>query len=180
METNPFVGRCAVMLERTPGVLRAMLADTDAFWTDIDYGPGTWSAKEIVAHLIFAEQTNWMPRIRAMLAHADERPLLAFDRAGHAPLLERHALKALLDLFENERNESLRSLKSLNLTAEHLSRRAQHPALGPVALGNLIAAWTVHDLNHVSQITKSMAYQLKDDVGAWKEYLSILAPPSPR
>jgi hypothetical protein len=61
-----------------------------------------------------------------------------------------------------------------------LSRPGQHPALGQVTLGALLATWVVHDLNHIAQICKGLAFQHRDEVGPWEAYLSILAPPSPR
>ncbi len=58
---------------------------------------------------------------------------------------------------------------------QDLSRRGLHPALGGVTLGQLIATWVVHDLNHLHQIAKAMAFQYHTQVGPWKEYLSILS-----
>jgi hypothetical protein len=55
-----------------------------------------------------------------------------------------------------------------------------HPALGSVTLGQLLATWVVHDLNHTSQICKAMAHQYHAEVGVWSQYLSILSPPAPR
>jgi len=49
-----------------------------------------------------------------------------------------------------------------------------HPALGPVTMEALLAAWVVHDLNHIAQIAKAMAFQYRDAVGAWQAYMSIL------
>jgi hypothetical protein len=38
----------------------------------------------------------------------------------------------------------------------------------------LLATWVVHDLNHLHQIAKSMAFQYRDEVGPWRDRLSIL------
>jgi hypothetical protein len=168
------------MLARTPGVLRAMLMGVDEHWTEPNYGPGTWSAREVVAHLIHADRTDWLPRMRVIIEHGETRPFEPFDRAGHAPLLSAHTLAELVGLFERERTENLARVRAMGLTNADLARRGRHPALGGVTLGNLLATWVVHDLNHVAQIAKAMAYQYKSQVGAWEEYLSILAPPSPR
>jgi hypothetical protein len=167
------------ILERTPGVLRAMLGGADAALAERPYGPGTWSAKEVVAHLVFAERTDWLPRARHILSCGDARPFEPFDRAGHAPLMGR-ALPELLDLFERERAAGLEALDALALTPADLGRAGLHPALGPVTLGQLLATWAVHDLNHVSQVAKAMAHQLRGAVGPWEAYLSVLAPPAPR
>lgn len=168
------------MLARTPATLRAMLAGLDERWTEPDYGPDTWSAREVVAHLIFGEQTDWIPRARILLAHGEARPFDSFDRSGHKPLLARHTLAELLDLFERERAKSLAVLDSFNLSTSDLARRGRHPALGTVTLANLLATWVVHDLNHLAQIAKAMAFQYAPQVGPWERYLSVLAPPNPR
>jgi hypothetical protein len=67
----------------------------------------------------------------------------------------------------------------LALTAADLERRGRHPALGPVALRQLLAAWVVHDLDHVFQISRVLARQYTDAIGPWSEYLRIVrdAPP---
>ncbi len=167
------------VLSRTPGVVQSLLTDLPDAWTTPDYGPGTWSAKEIVAHLIFGERTDWIPRARIILQHGPARPFDPFDRAGHKDLLAK-PLAELLTLFETERAASLSALRAMNLTQTDLDRPGLHPALGPVTLSNLLAAWVVHDLNHIAQVCKAMASQYKQAVGPWQAYLSILAPPNPR
>ncbi len=166
-------------LSRTPGVLGALVRGLGKEWTHADYGSGTWSAAEVVAHLIHAERTDWIPRARIILEHGDSRPFDAFDRNGHATLM-RHSLDELLDLFARERAASLAELRRLVTSEADLDRPGTHPALGRVTLRNLLATWTVHDLNHIAQMCKAMAYQCKGEVGAWEAYLSILSPPNPR
>lgn len=167
------------MLARTPAVLHALLGGLDDRWTTPNYGPGTWSAKEVVAHLIFAERTDWLPRMRTILEHADRRPFDPFDRNGHADLL-RHTVPELLAIFGNERAAGLNALRALHLTDADLARPGLHPALGPVTLGHLLATWVVHDFNHIAQISKAFAWQYKSEVGPWEQYLSVLRPPDPR
>ncbi len=173
------IARTVQILQRTPGVLRAMISGADSCWVDEPYGPGTWSAREVVAHLVFAERTDWLPRARWILREGDRTPLPAFDRAGHRDLL-RHSAGELLDLFEHERAAGLAELQALGLTTADLERRGTHPALGTVTLANLLSTWAVHDLNHVAQVAKAMAWQYRAQVGPWEAYLSILSPPNPR
>jgi len=80
----------------------------------------------------------------------------------------------LLTTFEQLRAESIRALDDMNLTPEKLALRGRHPELGRVTLGQLLATWVAHDLNHVSQVCKAMAYQYREAVGPWSAYLSIL------
>lgn len=166
-------------LDRTPRVLRVLLTSAPTELIDRPYGPNTWTAREVVAHLIFGEQTDWIPRLTHILAHGESSPFSSFDRAGHKHLLTL-SLDELLDSFEAHRCESLAALRSCNLAAADLARTGRHPALGVVTVSQLLATWVVHDLNHIAQIAKAMAFQLKGEVGPWEQYLSILAPPAPR
>ncbi len=177
---KPALQDAIAILSRTPAVLRAILSGLPDDWTLPDYGPGTWSAKEIVAHLVFNDQTDWIPRLRIILDHGQTRAFDPFDRAGHTPLLPGHTLAQLLDLFDRERSGGLAALRAMNLQDPDLARRGLHPALGPVTISNLLAAWVVHDLNHTAQIAKALAFQYKPEVGPWEAYLSILAAPNPR
>jgi hypothetical protein len=43
-----------------------------------------------------------------------------------------------------------------------------------VTLGQLLATWVVHDLNHVAQIARVMGRQYTEAVGPWIEYLPLL------
>ena len=174
------LGEAERLLRRTPAVVRALLLGLPESWTTSNYGPGTWSAKEIVAHLVFGERTDWVPRAKIMLEHGTTRAFDAFDRAGHAPLVERHTLTELLDLFERERGASLASFGSLCASTGALDTVGLHPALGRVTVANLLATWVVHDLNHIAQTSKALAFQWKPHVGPWEAYLSVLAPPNPR
>jgi hypothetical protein len=60
------------------------------------------------------------------------------------------------------------------LTEAQLALPGRHPELGPVNMKELLAAWVVHDLNHIAQIARVMAKQYAGEVGAWRAYLSIL------
>lgn len=55
------------MLERTPGVQRALLGGHGAHWTDANSGEGTFSPRDVVGHLIDCERENWIPRAEAIL-----------------------------------------------------------------------------------------------------------------
>jgi len=149
-------------------------------WTHQDYGPATWSPHEIVGHLIFGERTDWIPRARIILQYSETRAFDPFDRQGHASLCRDRTLDELLDLFALEREASLGVLRGFNLNQETLRRTGIHPALGKVTLSQLLATWVVHDLNHVAQVCRALAYQHHSEVGPWAAYLSILAPPAPR
>jgi len=75
------------------------------------------------------------------------------------------------------RRQNLATLKQLNLTEEHFKLRGTPPDFGPVTLGQLLATWVVHDLDHISQIARVIVKQYVDEVGPWVSYLSILKNP---
>jgi hypothetical protein len=62
----------------------------------------------------------------------------------------------------------------MNLTSADLTKTGQHPEFGEVMLGQLLATWVVHDLDHVGQIARTMAKVYAGAVGPWSAYLSIL------
>jgi hypothetical protein len=84
------------------------------------------------------------------------------------------SLEQLLDEFAERRQQSITSLRAMNLTEADFARKGRHPAFGEVSLGQLLATWTVHDLNHIHQIVQTMSRQYTEAVGAWREYLLIL------
>ena len=164
------------LLERTPLVLDAWLRTMPAAWTRSVERPGTWCAVEIVAHLVFGEQTDWIPRTKQILAQGEQARLTAFDRSGHKALFMDKNLEELLDLFRLERDKSLRELRSLNLGPEQLRLQGIHPEFGAVQLDTMLAAWTAHDLAHMAQISRAIAQHYRAAVGPWRNYLSILGP----
>jgi hypothetical protein len=143
-------------------------------WVRGDEGHDTWSAFDIVGHLIVGERTDWMPRVRILLDHGEARPFDAFDRFAQSRENKAQSLEQLLDDFARLRRENLAALLALNLQSEHLTRRGRHPRLGVVTLSQLLATWAVHDLTHVHQLSRVMAHQYRDAVGPWSAYLGVL------
>lgn len=162
------------LLRRTPGVLRAFLADLPAGWSEVTQGPGTWSPYDIVGHLIHGERADWIPRIEHILQHGDTAPFPPFDREAMFAASKGRTLQELLDTFDAERTRSLERLGELSLTDADLGRPGLHPAFGQVTLGQHLSTWVVHDLTHVNQITRTVAAQYTEAVGPWRAYLSIL------
>jgi hypothetical protein len=162
------------VLERTPATVRALLAGLGEPWVAANEGPETFSPRDVLGHLILGEETDWMPRILIILEHGEGRPFDPFDRFGFRSWDPKRPLAALLDRFATLRRQNLERLDGLGLTPDQLARKGTHPALGPVTLGQLLATWAVHDLNHVSQIVRVMARRYESAVGPWHAYLGIL------
>jgi hypothetical protein len=174
MDMTLEVERSIEVLQRTPDVLRALLNGVSDFWSRNNYGPDTFSPFDVVGHLIHAERTNWMTRLRVLLEHGEAQPFPPFDRYAMYEASRGKSMAELLETFASLRAKNLDDLQRLALTPESLKTRGRHPQIGGVTLRNLIAAWAVHDLGHLHQIAKAMAFQYREEVGPWKELLTIL------
>lgn len=114
------------------------------------------------------------PGARRILAEGERQPFDAFDRWGHVRLIEGRSMGELLDEFAARRAENLTELRSLDLRADDLEKRGMHPALGPVTLGQLLATWAAHDLNHLHQISRVMACQYREAVGPFAAFMGVM------
>jgi DinB family protein len=162
------------VLERTPATLRVLLAPLREPWLRCDEGPGTFSPRDVIGHLILGEETDWIPRARIILEHGESRAFDPFDRFGFKDRSVGLTIAELLDQFEALRRRNLGELESLPLEPGDLERRGRHPELGSVTLGQLLATWVAHDLDHISQVARVMARRCREDVGPWREFLRIL------
>ena len=162
------------LLARTPATLDVLLRDLPDEWTRRGEGEGTWSAFDVVGHLIHGERTDWMVRVKAIVELGPDHTFEPFDRAGHASVVAGKSLAELLDAFASVRAANLEALRALNLQPEDFERTARHPAFGPVTLSQLLATWAAHDLTHLHQISRVMAHQYRHAVGPWEKYLGVL------
>ncbi|MEO7996575.1 MAG: DinB family protein [Gemmatimonadaceae bacterium] len=162
------------LLARTPVVLNALLRDLPEPWITNNEGAETWNPFDVIGHLVHGERSDWIPRVEHILKHGDAVAFTPFDRFAQFNASQGKSLSALLDEFSELRASSLRRLDALALTQTDLSRAGLHPALGKVALGQLLATWTVHDLDHIVQISRCMARNYTEAVGPWREYLRIV------
>jgi hypothetical protein len=168
------LGHTISLLSRTPAVLDALLRDLPETWALRNEGENTWSAFDVVGHLIHGERTDWMPRARMILQSGEAQTFEPFDRWGHVRESQGKSLGQLLEEFGGLRSENLIELRALNLRQEDLERRGRHPALGIVTLSELLATWAAHDLTHLHQISRVMAHQYREAVGPWSAYLGVL------
>jgi hypothetical protein len=162
------------VLARTPATLDALLHGLPDAWTLQNEGESTWSAFDVVGHLIHGERTDWIPRARMILEFGEKKTFVPFDRLAQFEESRGKSLMQLLDEFARLRAGNLAELRGLNLRREDLERRGRHPALGTVTLSQLVAAWAVHDLTHLHQISRIMAHQYRAAVGPWDKFLGVL------
>lgn len=86
------------LLTRTPIVLNALLPDRPEAWMLKNEGETTWSALDILGHLIYGERTDWMPRARRKLTLG----LVQKSRSDHARYTLSHTLVQELGMVSNE------------------------------------------------------------------------------
>ena len=165
----------AALLSRTPATLDALLRGLPEWWTGANEGADTWSPYDVVGHLIHGEETDWIPRVKIILAHGESRAFDKFDREAQFAGAKRRSLDERLDEFAVLRRGNLRELSALNLTDADLDRTGRHPAFGVVTLRQLLATWVAHDLDHVMQISRVLGRQYAGDVGPWRAYLRIIS-----
>jgi hypothetical protein len=162
------------LLTRTPAALNALLRDLPETWTMRNEGKNTWTAFDVVGHLIHAERADWIPRAKIILQFGDTRPFAPFDRLGHVREIQGKSLGQLLDEFARVRSANLDELRALKLQPKDLDRPGKHPSLGTVTLSELLATWAAHDLTHLHQISRIMAYQYTEAVGPFGAYLGVM------
>lgn len=169
------LAEAVAILRRTPRALAALLDGLPEPWLACDEGEETFSPWDVVAHLLHGERTDWMPRLRIILEHGEDRPFDPFGRRAHRIESAGMSMGALLREFEKERAQNLAELEALAGHGLDLELTGMHPELGVATVRQLLAAWVVHDLGHLRQIVRVMASQYGDEVGPWLPYLPVLS-----
>ena len=163
------------ILEKTPGVIRSLLTGLSEEWIMNNEGPDTFSPYDVVGHLIHGEKTDWPGRIQMILEHGAGKTFVPYDRFAMYEESKGKSLENLLSEFEIIRKKNIAWLKSLKLGEADLDKRGVHPKFGEVTLKQLLSTWVIHDLTHLSQITRVMAKQYKGEMGPWLEYFRIMS-----
>jgi len=162
------------ILAQTPNAMSALLRGKSAAWLNSRKTPESFSPLDVLGHLMHAEMTDWIPRVRMILEHRDSLAFDPFDRFAFQGLIAGKSVELLLIEFAALRRQSLQTLRELGVGDAQLALPGMHPELGAVTLGNLLATWVIHDLGHIAQVVKTMAGEYSEAVGPWRAYLSIL------
>jgi hypothetical protein len=174
-----FLEETAALLERTPRTVDALLVGLPDSWLETPDNEGGWTPRDVVGHLISAELWNWIPRIELILAEGPSRPFEGFDRFAHVTRDAGVPLSSLVERFSALRHHNLEKLRRLVRTEADLDRVGRHPERGEVSLRQLLATWSVHDLDHVQQIYAALAGSHDQAVGPMKVFLGILTRRDP-
>lgn len=162
------------ILERTPDVLQRWLSGIDEAWIENNYGENTFSPFDVVGHLLHGERTDWMARVEMIFEFGESQAFAPWDRYAMYDESHGKTIDQLLEEFAAARRKNLAKLGSKGLTDTDLSRTGTHPRFGQVTLQQLLATWVTHDLNHIHQIAKCMAWQYRDEIGPWQEYVTFI------
>ena len=156
------IDQTLAVLARTPATLEAMLRDLPEEWTHANEGPSTWSAFDVVGHLIHGEQTDWLVRTRLILEHGESRTFDKFDREAQFRNSAGKSLPQLLDEFARLRSGNLVALRAPRHQARPVrAARTSSRAWELSRFQNYWPHWPVHDMTHVHQIARILAHQYR-------------------
>lgn len=167
------INKALEVLEQTPHTLDTFLKNLSHDWIYANEGKDTWSAFDVIGHLIHGEKTDWIDRLNKTLSKNDKH-FVPFDRFAQFEESKGKTLHELLAQFKSLREQNLSYLRSLNLTKTDLQNTGIHPEFGEVTAQQLLATWVTHDLGHIAQIARVMAKQYAQEAGPWTAYISIL------
>ena len=117
--------------------------------------PDAWSAKEVVCHLLDAEEhvAGWMQMVLTM----DEPALLetsSTDRWAEDRQYRRHHAGEAWNALSRRRDETLELLSGL--TQEQWKRAGRHARRGRMTVEDLATMMAWHDDNHLDQIARAL------------------------
>ncbi len=144
-------GDAGSLLEGALASLRAEVAAGPAVLMSWHPAPGEWCIKEVIGHLIEAEQRGFSGRVRIILGATDPQ-LQTWDQ--NAVARERRDCERdvhdLLRTFAAMREEGV--VLARRLSPDQLARGGHHPTVGYLRVADLLHEWVHHDRNHLKQI----------------------------
>jgi len=144
---------CIRELEANAAAIEQMIRTVDhaqSSWKPSDLD---WSILEVICHLRDEEHEDFPVRIRHLLAGSTDKwpPILpakwVIDRNYNSD-----DLHTALDRYLSERRKNIDWLKAL-VTPDWDVKYTQEPLQG-LSAGDLLSAWTVHDLLHIRQLNE--------------------------
>lgn len=117
---------------------------------------GAWTIIEIINHLADEETDDFRTRLRLTLDDpAQPWPPIDPEGAGVERRYSDRDLEESINRFAHERERSLAWLRTLPPREDARWMNAfQHPSLGELTAGDLLASWAAHDLLHLRQLVK--------------------------
>lgn len=146
------INECRQQLEQNARRLAALVQDVEERQARWRPEPDSWSILEVVCHLLEEEQKDFRVRIDFTLHRPGEK-WPAIDPQGWvtAHAYNEQDLDESVAAFLAERRASLAWLEGLQDSQWETTYAAPW---GPVRAGDLLAAWTAHDLLHMRQFVE--------------------------
>jgi hypothetical protein len=140
---------------RFPAALLAVFQDCDLELLRSREREGKWSPLEILAHLRDEEIEDFRPRAQAAIAGRPiEKPIDPQAWVVARRYNEMDPGAVYMD-WATERADSCRWLETLSVA--DLGNSVDHARLGRMRAGDFIAAWRLHDLLHLRQLSTALA-----------------------
>lgn len=117
------------------------------------YGPGKWTAAQVITHLTDAEIAFGF-RVRQIVAEP-ELPIQPFDENKWAAHYDRADGAQAAQAFKALRAFNLAYFRQL--TSQELERASRHPERGPEKAITVVRILAGHTLNHLAQLEKIVA-----------------------
>ena len=147
--------RCLMWLRKTPVLLNALLKDvTDEQAHELTDGPDGWSVTEAMCHMRDLEVLT-QKRVEAILTL--DKPLLPSIDLVELPKERDYPhqdLRAEFAAYVAMRKELVAKLASV--PEDQWTRTGTHPAYGEMTLYDVAMHTTLHDVNHIEQITRTL------------------------
>ncbi len=157
--------RLADQLETSGRILQDLFVDVEDDEVRWRPAPGRWSMLEVLVHLWDEEKGDFRRRLSLTFEDpAREWPPIDPEGWVRERRYNQRDLAESLAGFRQERAASLAWLRGLEEPDWDLGH--EHPALGVLRAGDLMAAWTAHDYLHIRQISNLRI-----------EYLGVKAAP---
>lgn len=115
--------------------------------------PDRWSILEVINHLFDEEREDFRRRIDLTLHHPG-KPWPPIDPPGwpESRNYNEQNLDESIQKLAQERVESIEWLVRLDSPDWELTY--EHPEIGPVRAGDLMASWVTHDFLHIRQLIR--------------------------
>ncbi len=164
-------------MDTTIAAVRAVLTTTAARWVQltehlpeelltVPAGPGEWTARACLCHLLDAETLVFGPRLAMFLTGQD---FPAVNPASDGQDYRDQTAVQLAAAFAGRRSENLAALEAVG--EADLIRTTRHARLGLVTLGQMLHYWAAHDLDHTTQAEDALIQPFIAGCGPWRSML---------